>query len=110
VSNKINDLTSRPTTVGAGSPVAKVRDVVTGGSGGSATSSSDDVHITDSASKLAALEQALRGLPAVNEARVAEVSSAIEQGRYTVQPDRIADKLIQLERDLGRLPNTGGSE
>ena len=48
--------------------------------------------------------QALRSQPAVDEARVSLLRSAIEQGRYTVQPQHVADQLMQLEQALGPLP------
>ena len=59
----------------AGRPAANARDATTGG-GSSApdgsSSGTSDVHITDSASQLASLEQTLRSLPAVDErARIA---------------------------------------
>ncbi|HJS91836.1 MAG TPA: flagellar biosynthesis anti-sigma factor FlgM [Steroidobacteraceae bacterium] len=62
-----------------------------------------DVHITDSASQLASLEQTLRSLPAVDPVRVAQLQAAIEQGGYTVQPQHVADQLLQLEQALGQL-------
>ena len=71
---------------------------------GSAPSSAGDVHITDSASQLASLEQTLRSLPAVDAARVAQFRTAIEQGTYAVQPRQVADQLVQLEKALGQLP------
>jgi negative regulator of flagellin synthesis FlgM len=71
---------------------------------GSASSPAGDVHITDSASQLATLEQTLRSLPAVDPARVAQFQTAIEQGTYTVQPQHVADQLMQLEQALGQLP------
>jgi flagellar biosynthesis anti-sigma factor FlgM len=55
------------------------------------------------ASQLAALEQAVRELPAADVARVATLRTAIEQGTYTVSPDRIADHLTQLEQSLESL-------
>jgi len=58
------------------------------------------VSITDQAKQLAALEQALQTLPAVNESRVAEISSSIQDGRYQIDPERIADKLLRLEQEL----------
>lgn len=70
---------------------------------GSAPSAAGDVHITDSASQLASLEQTVRSLPAVDPIRVAKFQSAIEQGTYTVQPRQVADQLIQLENALGPL-------
>ena len=72
-------------------------------SAGSAPASTGDLHITDSASQLASLEQSVRSLPAVDPVRVAQLQTAIEQGTYTVQPRQVADQLIQLESALGQL-------
>jgi negative regulator of flagellin synthesis FlgM len=110
VTNKINGLNGGAAAIGAGRPADKARDVVTGGSsngssGTAASAAGGDVHITESASTLAALEQAVRGLPAVDEKRVAQLQTAIEQGTYTVQPQHIADQLIHLEGTLARLPD-----
>jgi negative regulator of flagellin synthesis FlgM len=66
------------------------------------------VRITGAANQLASLEQALRDLPAVDEARVAAVRAALEQGRYTILPQHIADQLMQLEQSLHKLA-TGGT-
>jgi flagellar biosynthesis anti-sigma factor FlgM len=109
MANKISGLSGSSTaSIDAGSPAAKVRDAATGGSPAPAPAASPpasgDVHITDSASQLASLEQAMRSLPAVDPARVAQFSTAIEQGNYTVQPRHVADQLLQLEQALGQLP------
>jgi negative regulator of flagellin synthesis FlgM len=91
----------------AGRPAANTRDATTGGGSSAPDGSSagtSDVHITDSASQLASLEQTLRSLPAVDSARVSQLQTAIEQGTYTVQPQHVADQLIQLEQSLGELP------
>lgn len=109
MSNKISSLSGSPaTSIGAGHAAEKTRDPVTGGSSAPAASSQSaadgDLHITDSASQLASLEQAVLDLPAVDSARVAQFSSAIEQGTYTVQPRHVADRLMQLEQELGQLP------
>ena len=63
-----------------------------------------DVHITDTATRLAALEQTVSDLPAVNESRVAQMRTAIEQGTYQVAPQQVADRLTQLEQALSVLP------
>jgi negative regulator of flagellin synthesis FlgM len=109
MSNKISGLSGSPAaSIGAGRAAEKTRDPVTGGSpapdASTASPATGDVHITDSASQLASLEQAVRSLPAVDPARVAQFSSAIEQGTYTVQPQHVADQLMQLEQALGQLP------
>src|SRR5579863_7779937 len=74
-------------------------------SGGAGTQGTEaaDVQITGTARTLAALEQAVRDVPLVNDARVAQIRSAIEQGTYTVQPDHVADQMMQIERFLGSL-------
>jgi negative regulator of flagellin synthesis FlgM len=105
MSNKINGLSGSPAApIGAGRPTEQTRDPVTGGGlpAGSVVSGGD-VHITDSASQLASLEQTLRSLPAVDPVRVAQLQTAIEQGTYTVQPQHLADQLLQLEKALGQM-------
>jgi negative regulator of flagellin synthesis FlgM len=61
------------------------------------------VRITDQARQLAALEQAVQSLPIVDEARVASIRQAIEEGRYEVSPERIADKLMRMDQDFSAL-------
>jgi negative regulator of flagellin synthesis FlgM len=68
------------------------------------------VQITGTARQLANLEQTVRDLPAVNETRVAQVRSAIEQGTYVVRPQHIADQLLQVEHALKQLPEPVDSE
>ena len=106
MSNKISGLNGTPAaSVGSGRPAEKTRDPVTGGASTPAGPSAApaDVHITDSASQLASLEQAVRSLPAVDPVRVALFQSAIEQGTYTVQPQHVADQLMQLEQSFKQL-------
>ena len=43
----------------------------------------------------------MNSLPVVNEAKVAAIRSAIEDGSYQVVPERIADKLLRMDRELG---------
>jgi negative regulator of flagellin synthesis FlgM len=107
VSSKINDLTTN-VTAGRASPVVPARDVVAGGGNAAPPPAKGDVHITDTASQLASLEQSLREAPAVDPARVAQLQSAIEQGRYTVNPDHVAAQLMQMERALAGLTGNEG--
>jgi negative regulator of flagellin synthesis FlgM len=107
VSSKINGLDgSRPASPGAGR-VPRRSQASSGGSAGEAVGAAESVHITDTAAQLAALERAVRDLPAVDESRVAALRTAIEQGAYTVSPDRIADQLMQLEQSLDPLSRRG---
>jgi len=106
VSNKINDLTTN-VTPGRASAVVPTRDVVTSGGNAAPPPASGEVHITDTASQLASLEQSLRDAPAVDQARVAQLQSAIEQGRYSVNSEHVATQLIQMERALAGLGKKG---
>ena len=61
---------------------------------------SESVSITDTARRLAALQETIAGMPDVDAARVTELRQAVERGQYHANPEKIADRLMQLERDL----------
>ena len=120
MSSKIGgvDGNSPSTAIGAGRAVQRPQDAATGGTQNSQGSGGgSSVQITGAARQLASLEQAVRDLPAVNDARVAQISNAIEQGTYTVDAKHIASQLIQMEKALahgssGRkdLPNSSDAD
>lgn len=96
-----------PSSIGAGRPIQRSQDAVTGGPSADTSkgSSQQNVQITGTARQLADLDQHVRSLPDVNEQKVAQLRSAIEQGTYQVRPQHIADQLMSLERSLGSLPD-----
>jgi negative regulator of flagellin synthesis FlgM len=100
VTNKIGGYGNRPVHTGAGKTVSRERDAGTSASQSAAAGKAAPVRITDQARQLAALERAVQDAPVVNEARVAAVRTAIEEGRYEVVPERIADKLLRMEQEL----------
>ena len=104
------DGNSPSTAIGAGRAVQRPQDAATGGTQNSQGSGGSSVQITGTARQLASLEQAVRDLPAVNDARVAQLSDAIEQGTYTVDARHIANQLIQMDKALKDLPNGSGSD
>jgi negative regulator of flagellin synthesis FlgM len=107
VSSKISGIDSAQiASVGAGRPVQRSQDAVSGGANANTSNDgSENVQITGTARKLADLEQKIRDLPAVNAERVSQLQTAIEQGTYTVRPQHIADQLMSLERALSKLPD-----
>jgi negative regulator of flagellin synthesis FlgM len=108
VSSKINGVDGGgAAAVGVGRGVKRSPDGAAGSASTAVSGDPSSVHITDTASQLASLEQALRDMPAVDSARVNNVRSAIEQGAYTVSPERIADRLMQMESALGGVADTG---
>jgi negative regulator of flagellin synthesis FlgM len=61
----------------------------------------DTVQITGDAMKLQSLEKSLSGSSSFDAKRVAEVRAAIADGRYRVNPDRIASRMIDSDAQLG---------
>ena len=67
-------------------PVSKSRDMVT---------------LTDSARQLQKLEEAVAKAPVTNAEKVQAVKDALARDTFTVDAERVADKMLQFERDLG---------
>jgi negative regulator of flagellin synthesis FlgM len=105
VANTIKGLGSGSIGPDAGNPVEKIRGSAPVGAPATGPSShppsQDSVHITASARLLASLSQAVNSAPDVDAARVAAVQQAISAGQYRINPERIANRLLQLEQDLG---------
>ncbi len=85
--------------VGKGSPVKRASTTATGPKSDQ-SSPSGETQITDSAKQLAALEQTIKDMPAVDEARVEQVRSSIQNGTYQIDSGKIADKLLGIEKGL----------
>jgi len=99
MSIKISDFQNRPVQTGTDKTVSRAGE----GSAApaeAAVAGSNPVQITDQARQLASLEHAVKSLPVVNEARVAEISRALDEGRYQIDAERIADKLLRAEQEL----------
>lgn len=96
---KITDYQNRPVQAGTEKTVSRTSDAVSSPAE-AAVAGGSPVRITDQARQLASLEQAVQSLPVVNETRVAQIRLALEEGRYQVNPERIADKLLRTEQEL----------
>lgn len=99
--NRIASLATH--TSGQGAPVENQRN----GNGkeacdscGTGGNSSDRVSLTGEARQLKELETELASRPVVDSQRVEAVRSAVENGTFTVDSVRIAEKLISLEQAL----------
>lgn len=108
MSHKINDLHGSGPAAGTSLGGSRTAGATAVGSNSGtvpaeAVASTAEVHITDTASRLANLEPALREAPAVDAARVAAIRAALEQGQYAMKPDHIATGLVQMEQALGQL-------
>lgn len=83
--------------VSGGAPRAGKGAAAAPGSG-----SGDRVELSPLAAQLQAIESSLADTPVVDSARVAEIKQAIAEGRFKVNPDAVADSLLQTARELLR--------
>jgi len=63
------------------------------------------VELSSLGSQLAGIEASLVDVPVVDIQRVEEIKLAIAEGRFKVNPDVIADKLLETVQELIRAQN-----
>jgi negative regulator of flagellin synthesis FlgM len=103
VSSSINGFGTQAVRIAGGKAVSRAADGSdTAPSADPAPSDapSDSVSISSAARSMATLEAAVSQSPTVDSASVAAVQQRIEDGTYKPDPQRIADKLIRMEREL----------
>ena len=61
----------------------------------------DSLRLTGEATSLQALQRELSTAPAIDQARVAEVRQALESGSYRIDPAKIAERMLDLDKQLG---------
>jgi len=59
----------------------------------------DNVDITIVAKKITEAFESSKTTPAINEKRVEEVRKALENGTYPINAEKIAEKMIEVERE-----------
>lgn len=62
--------------------------------------SGDSVSLSDKAQTLARLEAAVAESPDTNEAKVAAIKSAVDNGTYEINARSIADKMLEQDQHL----------
>jgi len=62
----------------------------------------DTVSLTDMASRLKSMESKLETQPAIDQSRVDKVRDAISRGEFRIDPERVADKMMDFEADFDR--------
>ena len=62
--------------------------------------STDSVSITSLSSQLQALESSLSAVSVVDTARVNAIKQAISEGRFKINPEVVADKLLNSVKEL----------
>ncbi|AJC44705.1 MULTISPECIES: flagellar biosynthesis anti-sigma factor FlgM [Xanthomonas] len=66
-----------------------------------AAAATDSLRLTGEASGLQTLQRQLSAAPAVDSSRVDAVRSALQNGSYKINPDAIASRMIDMDRQLG---------
>jgi negative regulator of flagellin synthesis FlgM len=66
----------------------------------SSKAGTDRVNLSAGAKDLQNIESSLSNFPEVNQDRVAQIKQAIQDGNYTVDPERLAAKITQFEQEL----------
>jgi len=96
--NRIASLVTQ--TSGQGAPVGKQGHSHTNSPSGDSAATpggSDWISLTGEARQLQELENRLASQPVVDSQRVAAVRSAVENGTFTINPERIAEKMMSKE-------------
>ena len=60
----------------------------------------DNVHLSPLSSELQAIDSNFANSAVMDTARVAEIKQAISEGRFKVNPDAVADRLLETVREL----------
>lgn len=64
------------------------------------SSSQDSVSLSGLSTQIQALESSIAEAPSFDSAKVESIKQAIRDGKFTVNPEVIADKLISSTREL----------
>ncbi|GAB4393023.1 MAG: hypothetical protein Tsb005_09540 [Gammaproteobacteria bacterium] len=64
------------------------------------SSTTDTVSITDRAQRLQAAVDSLPELPVVDSQRVADVRQALSEGSYQIDPQQIAESILQFDNGI----------
>ncbi|HLM52647.1 MAG TPA: flagellar biosynthesis anti-sigma factor FlgM [Pseudoxanthomonas sp.] len=65
-----------------------------------ASAGGDSLRLTGEATNLQTMQRELSSAPAIDSARVQSVRDALEAGTYKVDAEAIADRMLDLERQL----------
>ena len=61
---------------------------------------SDSVSLTAQAQQLQSTQAKMTDMPEINEQKVQEIKLAIAEGRYKIDPEKLASNIAQFENDL----------
>ena len=103
VDNKMNVKPPRADVNSGSQSSKKVEGTSAGASLGTQSSvvgGGDTVSFTSTAAEMLKLEESLANIPDIDNVRVASIKASIADGSYRIDPDKIVDTLLKLERDF----------
>jgi len=65
-------------------------------------SGDDSISLTRTGSQMAATSREMASSPAFDTSKVERIKSMIAEGQYSIDPQRLADRFMDLEAALGR--------
>lgn len=101
-----NAMNIKPTRTGANQGSSQANQVPGGSrsssssSGSTARASGDTVTLTHTAAEMLKLEENLAKIPDIDSLLVDSIKTSIDQGTYQIDPEKIADRLLAIEKDL----------
>lgn len=104
--NNVNNLLNRTTNqVGNGTTAnaSSTAQTLESSTQGKVVVRQDAVVLTDQAQGLTKVQQRIKDSPSTNQGKVEALKSAIERGSYTVDSQRVAQKMMDMESDLDSL-------
>lgn len=93
---KIENSIKAPGTVVSESKTRSTRE----SSSSSSTTSGSSVQLSSLSSHLQRLEQIIADTPVVDSGKVEEIKTAISQGQFRVNPEKVADGLLNSVRQM----------
>lgn len=99
--NTIGGSAAKGTRSRTSSPVVEPAQPSTVSNQATVKSSTDQVQLSQEAQKLGQLQAKINASPDVNLEKVNEIRRAIAEGKFHVNPERIADALLNQEELLG---------
>lgn len=110
IDNNINVRAPRSETDQVGRRAGNVEPATTSSGAAAETSAAgESVSFTNTAAELLSLENQLRELPGIDQARVDSIRQAIASGSYEIDAERIVDSLIRSDNDFGLAQPPGQS-
>lgn len=98
MNSKINGVGGGPPRLDGSKPAAPAR--TNRSESAPQAASADAVSLTDSAQLLVRLEKAIEDVPVIDRERVETIKSAIADGSYAVNAERVATEVLRMETAL----------